>query len=74
MTDHASMTIADLERAMESIAPTHRAGDWDNVGLLAGARDWPAHHVMLTIDLTPAVLAEAIGLNAQCIIAYHPPI
>jgi dinuclear metal center YbgI/SA1388 family protein len=74
MNTHDSMTVAELERAMETIAPTRRAGDWDNVGLLAGGRDWPAQHVLLTIDLTPAVLDEAIALNTQCIIAYHPPI
>lgn len=30
--------------------------------------------VLLTIDLTEAVLREAVALSAQAIVAYHPPI
>jgi len=68
------MNVSDLLRVMDAIAPTRRAGSWDNVGLLCGAGDWPADRIMLTIDCTPAVISEAIRLGAQCIVAYHPPI
>lgn len=60
---------------MESIAPLPLAEPWDNVGLLVGD---PAARikgpVLITIDLTPAVIAEAEQLKAGAIIAYHPPI
>jgi putative NIF3 family GTP cyclohydrolase 1 type 2 len=59
---------------MEQIAPTWAAADWDNVGLLAGSRAWKVSRVLLTIDLTPAVLDEALGSRHDAIVSYHPPI
>ncbi len=66
--------IASLCEAMEQIAPTWAAAEWDNVGLLAGARHWPLGRVLLTIDLTPSVLDEAIRGRCDAIVTYHPPI
>ncbi len=69
------MVIGDLVRAMEAIAPAELAEPWDNVGLVIGAADGPlAGPIMLTIDLTRAVLDEAIAAKAGAIVAYHPPI
>jgi dinuclear metal center YbgI/SA1388 family protein len=73
--------------ALEAIAPLHLAAEWDNVGLLieppARARthrqpvssrdDDRLHRLVLTIDLTAAVLDEAIEQRADLIVAYHPP-
>jgi dinuclear metal center YbgI/SA1388 family protein len=69
------MNVSDLARAMESIAPLELAEGWDNVGLLVGSMDRElAGPVLLTIDFTEAVLAEAIGLKAAAIVSYHPPL
>lgn len=69
------MNVHDLVRAMEAIAPLHLAEPWDRVGLLVGDEDRPlAGPVVLTIDLTERVLAEAAGQRASAIVAYHPPI
>lgn len=59
--------------ALTAIAPLSLAEKWDNVGLLvdppgAGA----VERVWLTIDLTEAVLDEAIEGGADLIVAYHP--
>lgn len=66
--------VAALCAAMERIAPTWAAAEWDNVGLLVGDAAWPVRRVLLTIDLTPEVLDEAVGGRFDAIIAYHPPI
>lgn len=66
--------VGDLCRVMEEIAPSWTAAEWDNVGLLAGDAGWPAERLLLTIDLTPMVLAEARLRRIQVIIAYHPPL
>ncbi|MCH2133929.1 MAG: Nif3-like dinuclear metal center hexameric protein [Phycisphaerales bacterium] len=66
--------VSDLCLAMESIAPAAHAADWDNVGLLVGRRDAPAANIMLTIDLTSEVLAEAVTAGVDAIVSYHPPI
>ena len=65
-------TVSDLCAAMESLAPTRLAGDWDNVGLLLGRRDAPIKRVLLCIDLTQAVADEAVNCGAQAIVSYHP--
>ena len=69
------MKIDDLSRAMERVAPSRFAEEWDNVGLLIGASDRALDGpVLLTIDMTEAVVAEAVAMKCAAIIAYHPPI
>ena len=69
------MRVSNLIDAMEQIAPAQYAEDWDNVGLLVGAGDAPlTGPILLTIDLTPGVLEEAMGAGVAAIVAYHPPI
>ena len=67
-------TIHQLVQTMESIAPTARAAEWDNTGLLVGDPTWPLGSLLLTIDLTMEVLREAREMNADAVVSYHPPI
>lgn len=68
--------IQRVASAMESIAPLALADTtWDNVGVLVENPKPNAHkRVMLTIDLTPAVLEECIEKHIGVIVSYHPPI
>lgn len=69
------MEVRDLVLAMETIAPLRYAESWDRVGLVVGDHARPIEGpVVLTIDLTERVLAEAIEMNASALVAYHPPI
>ena len=69
------MKVQDLARVMEAIAPLELAESWDNVGLLTGSLESPlSGPVLLTIDLTERVLAEAVQAKASAVVAYHPPI
>ena len=68
------MLLRDLIVIVERIAPPHCAEAWDNVGLLVGDPGQPVTRVMLTIDYTAAVAAEARDEPCDVIIAYHPPI
>ncbi len=68
------MNVNDVIDVLEAIAPLEYAADWDNVGLLVGSASWKADSVLLTIDLTEAVLREAMHVQAQLIVSYHPPI
>lgn len=57
------------------MAPPTLADSWDNVGLLVEPS--PPHTVekiMLTNDLTPDVMHEAVEKRVNMIISYHPPI
>ena len=64
--------VSDIVGVLESIAPPALAEKWDNVGLLVGSMDSRAEKLMLCIDLTQAVLAEAVRTNASMVMAYHP--
>jgi dinuclear metal center YbgI/SA1388 family protein len=69
------MRISDLIDALGAIAPLDLAESWDRVGLLAGDRTRAlGGPVVLTIDLTEAVLDEAVAMKASAVVAYHPPI
>ena len=70
---HAMLT-ADLLRALDHIAPRSLAAEWDNVGLVLGSGAQPCSRALVAIDLTDAVLDEAIRLKSQAIVLYHPPI
>jgi len=69
-----AVTLSDFSHAMERIAPTHLAEEWDNVGLLSGHRSSLIKKVLLSIDITPAVHDEAIRLGVDLVLSYHPPI
>ncbi|HRJ49453.1 MAG: Nif3-like dinuclear metal center hexameric protein [Phycisphaeraceae bacterium] len=68
-------TVQTVVDAMQAIAPLCLAEPWDRVGVLVGrtirALDGP---VLLTIDLTEAVIEEASTRGAAAVISYHPPI
>ena len=68
------MQVEHIVEVLETIAPLQHAADWDNVGLLVGSPRWEAGCVLLTIDLTGAVLREAVDCGVGMIVSYHPPI
>jgi dinuclear metal center YbgI/SA1388 family protein len=69
------MHVSDLTRAMQTIAPLDLAESWDNTGLLLGSPDRRlSGPVLLTIDLTERVLAEAVTAKSSAVVAYHPPL
>jgi dinuclear metal center YbgI/SA1388 family protein len=69
------MNIQSLVDALQRIAPLELAESWDRVGLLAGDRARAlTGPVMLTIDLTEAVLDDAVAKKCGAVVAYHPPI
>jgi len=45
---------------------------WDNSGLQVGKRDAEIHAVLLTTDVTEAVVAEAIERGCELIVSHHP--
>lgn len=68
------MKIKDIAPIVEQIAPLGLAQDWDNVGLLVGDPERAMKNVLLTIDVTKAVVEEAKKLKADLILSYHPVI
>lgn len=77
MLPRMSRTLAEVLALLERLAPLELSEDWDNTGLLlepASAAARPIERAFLCIDLSEAVLEEAIERGADFVIAYHPPI
>lgn len=68
------MKVQDAQNALATIAPLSLAQDWDNVGLLLGDSQNRLQRILLTVDVTDAVVDEAIKQQANLIVSYHPPI
>lgn len=68
------MKIKDIAKRIEKIVPLSLAQDWDNVGLLIGDAGKNVKKILLTIDITGDVVAEAKKLKSDLIISYHPVI
>ena len=66
------MTLQELTTAIEEYAPLAYQESYDNAGLLVGQPQQKITSALLTIDVTPEVIDEAIALGANCIISHHP--
>lgn len=64
--------LLDLIAALEALAPPDTAEDWDNVGLQLGDPQAPVSRVMLAVDATPAVAAQAAEGGCELLIVHHP--
>ncbi|MCL6447342.1 MAG: Nif3-like dinuclear metal center hexameric protein [Armatimonadetes bacterium] len=67
-----SVTLSEIIKIMEALAPPHLAESWDNTGLLLGDPGGKADRILLTLDVSLAVAMEARQMNAGLIISHHP--
>lgn len=68
------MKIKDIAAIIDELIPLKLAQDWDNVGLLIGDSQKDVENILLTIDVTRDVVAEAKKLKTDLIVSYHPVI
>ena len=66
------MTIKDVAKAIEEIAPLNYAEDFDNVGLLVGNYQTEVKGVLVTLDTLEETVEEAIANNCNLIVSFHP--
>ncbi len=66
------MKLFELEQKIELVAPLHLAMDFDHVGLLMGDDNKEVNKVLVSLDLTEAVVDEAIEKNVDLIVTHHP--
>ena len=64
--------LRDLIKVLESAYPPELAQDWDAVGLVCGDPADEVHTVLLAVDATDAVVAEALDCGAQALVVHHP--
>jgi dinuclear metal center YbgI/SA1388 family protein len=66
------MKLTDLEQFFESWAPRWTAWERDNVGVQVGRRSHRVQRILVTLDVTPAVVSEAIRKKVDTIVSHHP--
>jgi dinuclear metal center YbgI/SA1388 family protein len=64
--------VAEIVALMEELAPPAYAEDWDNVGLQVGSREREVEAVLICLDVTVEVLAEAREVGAGMLVCHHP--
>lgn len=69
-----SISAQTFIRQLESYMPLELAEEGDPVGLHIGTLNKPLERVMMTLDVRPAVVQEAIEKKVDLIVAKHPPI
>jgi dinuclear metal center YbgI/SA1388 family protein len=65
-------TVADIIQALENIAPSALAENWDNVGLQIGHADHLVQRIWIALDPTLEVIGAACENAVDLIITHHP--
>lgn len=66
------MKIKEVVSALERFAPLPLQDGFDNAGLQVGLTEAEATGALLCLDVTEAVIDEAIGSGFNVIVAHHP--
>ncbi len=64
--------VQDIIAPIEAIAPKELQETYDNVGLQCGGMQQEVLRVLTCIDITEAVIDEAIALGCQMVVSHHP--
>lgn len=63
-------TVQQVYEVMQRLAPPELAEHWDNPGLLVDCGG-EVRRVLVTLDITPEVVAEAAAKQCTVIVAHH---
>ncbi len=66
------MVVKDVIDFLDNYAPLKYAEDFDNVGLLTGDLKDKVTGILICLDSTKEVIQEAIDLNYNLVISFHP--
>lgn len=66
------MLIQEIIDLIEDYAPSNLQASFDNSGLICGNPSYEVHTILLCIDVTEAVVREAIDNGHNLIISHHP--
>ncbi|WP_206830885.1 Nif3-like dinuclear metal center hexameric protein [Alicyclobacillus fructus] len=66
-----TVTVADVVRAMEEIAPARMAMEGDRIGLQIGDPARPVGKLVVTLEVTPSVAERAVAWGADMVVAHH---
>lgn len=69
-----NLTIQQVYEDMDHFYPFATQMSFDNAGFLVGDGEREVQHILIALDITTAVIDEAIEKNCQLIITHHPVI
>ena len=67
-------TVKELYEFVDGMAPFSIQMDFDNAGFLVGREEARVEGVLVALDITAAVVREAVEQHCQLIVAHHPVI
>ena len=68
----SGIKIKDVADYLETIAPLTYQESYDNAGLLAGDPDEGVTGILVSLDCTEEVVAEALAFGCNMIVSHHP--
>lgn len=66
------LTIAQIASHLEQLFPRSMQESYDNSGLLVGSPQKEIESALISLDVTEAIIQEAMDRNCQLVIAHHP--
>jgi len=66
------MNIGSVITVLEQTAPPAYQESYDNCGLLTGSAGWDCTGILCTLDVTEAVILEAVARGCNLVVAHHP--
>jgi len=66
------VTVRDIRSVISLRFPEKCAESWDNPGLQLGRSTSSVRRVLTALELTPAIVDEAISWGAHLILTHHP--
>ena len=66
------MKIDAITSFLDSIAHPSLQESYDNAGLITGNQNWECTGVLVSLDATEEIIAEAKSKNCNLIVAHHP--
>lgn len=67
-------TVREIYQYLDGLAPFSLQMDFDNAGFLVGRGDRQVDKLLVSLDITEEVVAEAAQLGCQLIVSHHPVI
>ena len=67
-------TVREIYQYLDTLAPFSLQLDFDNAGFLVGRGDGQVERLLVSLDITEEVAAEAAELGCQLIVSHHPVI
>ena len=66
------MKIREIYEFLDSVAPYETQCPWDNSGLMVGSCENETDSVLLCLDCTNDVIAQAVASGVKLIVSHHP--